>query len=396
VLAIAVLAAAWLFVSDIHLDPAATTTVPAAAGSDANLALVQSAIDEMRRVDPHPPVVVIGGDFVAHRIDRTQVVPTIARVASLFDRAFPNAQFVIALGNNDAPCGDYGISAGSPFLREVAQAWAPLVNRRGAAPEFARTFARDGFYTARLPLPHTEAVVVYDVAWSPRAHACGAAAPDAGGAMLADLDRALTATPSERRWIVMHVPPGIDAFATVHVAQRLAVVSLLDRRALARFEALAADPARGVALLVAAHIHRFGYRILAAHGTHPVPLLSIPAISPIYGNAPSFLTVDVAADGTIHNAEEHAYRRGAWAEDGGLRTLGATTFSAGELLALQGRLARDPALRATFARLYDDGARSEIDAGNWRAYWCSATELAVAPFGRCMWARAKGGAQASP
>ena len=382
-LGIAVLAAAWLFVSDIHLDPTSTASSPARFGSDTNAPLLESAIAEMRRVDPQPPVVVIGGDLVAHHIDRDRVVPTIASLARTFDRAFPHAQFVIALGNNDSPCGNYGISRDSPFLGAVARAWGPLVNRGGAAPAFLRTFAHDGSYTTRLPLPRTYATVVNDTGWSPRAHACEGG-PSAANAAVADLDRALTARPGERHWILMHIPPGIDAFSTVQVVHRLAVVPLLDPGYRRHFEAAVGAPQADVSLVVAAHIHRFAYRILGAHGPHPVPLLAIPSISPVYGNAPAFLTVDVAGDGTVENVEEHAFVRGAWEDAGGTRTLGLRTFTAAGLAGLQARLADDEPLRAAFARLYGGDRRSEINAGNWRAYWCAATELGVAPFKRCL------------
>ncbi len=379
---IAVLAAAWLFASDIHLDPGAVTPVPARGGFDTNPPLLASALAEMRRVDPNPPVVVLGGDFVAHHIDQAQVVPTIVQLAQTFDRAFPHAQFVIALGNNDSPCGDYGVSRDSPFLHAVAQAWEPLVNRGGAAPGFAQTFAHDGFYTARLPLPHTTAVVVNDAGWSPLGHTCEAGS-DVAHEMVADLDRALAARPGERHWILMHVPPGIDAFSTVQIVHRLAIVPLLAPGFRAQFERAVAQPAHDVTLVLAAHIHRFAYRILGAHGPHPVPLLSIPAISPVYGTRPSFVTVEVGSDGTLGNIEEHAFVRDAWIDAGGTRTLGVKTFGARDLLALQTRLAADPGLRATFARLYGGPNRHEIDEGNWRAYWCAATELAVPPFKSC-------------
>lgn len=381
----AALAAAWLFVSDIHLNPVAAATPPARYGSDANAGLLDSAIAEMRRVDPSPPVVVIGGDFVAHHIDRARVVPTIAAVARRFDRAFPHAQFVIALGNNDAACGDYGVSVDGPFLRAVAQAWAPLVNRRNAAPDFARTFAHDGFYTARLP-GQLEAVVIDDITWSPLAHRCGSAG-DAGDATLAELGRALSAPPRRPRWILMHVPPGIDAFTTLQLAKRLAIVPLLDGGFRARFEALVGDRAHDVALVLAGHIHRFSYRVIGVHAAHPVPLLTIPSISPVYDNAPAFLTTDVAADGTVRNAEEYVYDRrvaGAWRDAGGLRTLGIAALSVPALLNLQQRLASDPELRTTYGQLYDGRYRSEIDEGNWRAYWCAATELAVTPYRKCL------------
>jgi len=116
-----------------------------------------------------------------------------------------------------------------------------------------------------------------------------------------------------------------------------------------------------------------------------VPLLVLPAISPVYGDAPAFLTVDVGPDGTVRNAEEHAFDGARWNDLGGLRTLGVGRLDAAELAGLQRRLAADATLRRTFAVLYGGHAgHTEIDEGNWRAYWCAATELAVTPYRACL------------
>jgi hypothetical protein len=110
----------------------------------------------------------LGGDFVAHIFDPKQAVPTMRALAQEFNHAFPHAQFVLVLGNEDSSCGDYQVSPNSPFLRAVAQAWEPLVNRNGAAPGFAHTFPAYGSYVTRLPSPGLRAIVLDDVFWSPR------------------------------------------------------------------------------------------------------------------------------------------------------------------------------------------------------------------------------------
>ncbi|MGD1066145.1 MAG: hypothetical protein ABR975_04960, partial [Vulcanimicrobiaceae bacterium] len=74
----------WLFVSDLHLDPRATSTVPASFGKDTNAALFRSALAAMRRADPDPPVVVIGGDFLAHDIRPEDASATEIAVAQAF------------------------------------------------------------------------------------------------------------------------------------------------------------------------------------------------------------------------------------------------------------------------------------------------------------------------
>ena len=262
------------------------------------------ALQRMRTVDPDPPVVVVGGDLLAHDMDRAHATATMVAIARDFNRIYPHAQFVLTLGNNDSNCGDYGLTPNSAFLREVARAWAPLVNRRDAAPHFLQTFTRDGFYTATLPLRNTRAVVVDDVFWSPRYHSGCGPANGASVAALKELDRALP--PSQQRsWLFVHIPPGIDAFSTTHLTHGLVVVPFLEPGPRFVLTTIAGDPRRHVALVVAAHTHKFAYRIINASGADPVPLLLVPAISPVFANAPSFLTADVTPDGAVRNVEEH-------------------------------------------------------------------------------------------
>jgi sphingomyelin phosphodiesterase acid-like 3 len=375
-------AAPWLFVSDIHFDPTNHRRLPVGYGRDTNLALLDSALLEMKRVDPDPPVVMITGDFLAHGFDYAGAEATMAEIARKFDRTFPHAQFVIALGNEDSGCADYGLALDAPFLRATARAWAPLVDRNGAAPSFTATFPRDGFYIARLPLRRTIAVVVDDVFWSPRSFPGCGGKPGGDAQTAIDLTRALHRTPNDRHWIVGHIPPGIDAYSTAHLARRLLVVSFFDPRWRDRLLSLIADPQTRVSLVIMAHTHKFAYRIVG-RPEDPIPLLTIPSISPIFGNAPSFLTVDVDASGTIRSAENRAYLDGRWTDVGGTRSLGLSAFTGPELVRLHRRLANDAELRKTFARLYESGAPPEIDDANWPTYWCAASTFGSTAFRRC-------------
>ena len=377
-------AAPWLFVTDIHLEAEGIhkKKSPSRFGGDTDAALFESVIREMQRVDPHPPVVVVNGDLLAHSITRRTATPTAVRIARRLNRAFPQAQFVLALGNEDSACGDYALAPDSAFLRALGAAWEPLINRHGAAPDFRRTFVHDGFYTATLPVAGLRAIVVDNVFWSPRYHAQCGSAGDVVTKSLTELETALKAN-HERAWVLFHIPPGIDTFSTALLARRLAIVPFMTPDLRDRFVAALGYSPGHVALAVAGHTHKFAYRIVNAGGPQPVPMLLVPSVSPIFGNAPSFLTANVGADGTLRDIDEISFLNGAWSEIGGMRSLGVDAFTGPELLKLQGRLAREPGLRATFARLYEGGAPPEINDRNWRIYWCAATAFATAPFREC-------------
>jgi hypothetical protein len=259
------------------------------------------------------------------------------------------------------------------------------VNRNGAAPDFARTFAQDGFYTAKLPLDGVRAVVVDDAFWSPLYHGgCGVRA-DPTPQSFDELQRALVPVGNERFWLMMHIPPGVDAASTVRLAHHLAIVPLLRPQARDEILAIIGDPARHVELVVTGHIHRFAFRLVERKNAAPIPLLVSPAVSPILGNAPSFLTADVAPDGIVRNFEEHSYLGGLWRDIGGLNALGASEFTAPALVNLQRRLERDADLRSTYATLYMGGSSySDITPRVWRTYWCATTGLTSSAFRACL------------
>jgi len=375
-------AAPWLFLTDIHLKTGYKHAPPSRLGDDTDLQLFQSAIREMQRVDPHPPVVVVTGDLLGHVIAKKDATPTTIEIAHMLGRAFPDAQFVLALGNNDGACGDYALTPEAPFLRQAGAAWEPLVNRHGAAPTFMRTFVHDGFYTARLPIPGLQAIVVNDVPWSPRYRSGCGPAPNAAAHQLNELDTAL-AQAKGRVWVLFHIPPGVDAFSTAQLTHRLAIVPFLrpDMRD-GLLHLLVRKPGQ-VALAVAGHTHKFAFRVVGATGPEPVPMLLVPSISPIFSNDSSFLTANVGSDGTLRDVDETSYLDGRWQHIGGLRDLGVDTFGGKQLVALQGRLDRDPKLRETFGRLYSGAGKAEITERTWPVYACAATAFTTADFRTC-------------
>ena len=374
--------APWLAISDVHYGPGPSRR-PSRFGKDTNFSLLLTMLAEARLVDPNPPVVLLSGDFLAHGLPDRDATPTFVELARRFNETFPHAQFLITLGNNDSNCGDYQVPIDGPFLAAIANAWEPLVNRRGAAPDFAKRFAHDGGYVARLPLPGLRVVVANDVVGSLRYGNSCAGQVDAPAEVIAGFRRDLDAGKAgERTWVLFHIPPGIDAYSTTYLAHHLGILPFLKPSARESLDAAITDPRHGVTLAIAGHTHKFGFRI-DSNGNGHVPMLLVPSVSPIFNNGPSFLTLDVASDATLNDATEWSYVHRKWLRLGDLRALGVARFTVPELEALQGRLARDPALRATFSRLYSGGGPPEIKPSNWRSYWCAVDNLSSTAYERC-------------
>lgn len=311
----------WLLVSDIHLDPFDRSAAPATPGNDSNRVLLSSAIRAMRAADADPAVVVIAGDFLAHhfgalaRKNRPGVavaavsLQTMASIEGAFATAFPHARFLIALGNNDDPCGDYRVSYRSAYLRALAKMWAPLVERANAAPGFIRQFGADGAYVAATPIAGLQAIVLNSVYWSPHYNIACAESASPGDVEMSWLQQTLAdARPGDRAIAFMHIPPGIDGYSTAFI-HGAATVPFLTPSISSRLVALLNAPRNHIAFALASHTHELQLRDLGA-----VPMLIVPSISPIYGRAPSFLLATMNRNGALTDYTGHvyAYRTASW------------------------------------------------------------------------------------
>ncbi|MFN2448340.1 MAG: metallophosphoesterase [Candidatus Baltobacteraceae bacterium] len=372
----------WLLVSDLHLNPFDRSPAAAAYGSDTNWPLLRSAIAAMRKAQPQPQAIVIAGDLLAHqwsakaqaaRQDPTRAAArAMSDIARAFNTAFPRAQFVLALGNNDDPCGDYRAAAGTPYLSAVARAWEPLVNRHGASPAFARDFSNTGYYTALLP-GGVRMVVLDDVYWSLFFRPCRRGV-NAGNAQMGWLDQTLRSLkPGESAVPLMHIPPGVDAVSTL-LAQRFVIVPYWRADARVRFTRELARFASRIPFALAGHTHRTDFRLAGS-----TPLLIAAAISPIYSNNAAFMTLAVGARGALENYHVFSFdpRSGDWQQTFAFnRAYGVHGFNLKDVLRVHERIESDPALR----RVWELSTVSNSDAwysvrASWTAHWCAQTAV---------------------
>lgn len=386
----------WLAVSDLHVDPFGSDPQPAGYHTDSNWPLFESALEAMHRAQPDPAVIFITGDLLAHQwpaISRAHgqspaaaAEQTMQRIAHDFNRRFPRAQFVMVLGNNDDPCGDYQSSPGTPYFAHLARIWAPLVNRRGAAPGFMRDFSSTGAYTAKLPLPSVQAVALDDVSWALLYRGCGRAAADAARAQISMLAQALHSSRAAHSIVVAHLPPGVDPQGTL-LTHRLIIVPFLNGYwNAAALSTLGRAKAR-VAFVLAGHTHRNDFRLFDG-----VPVLVAPALSPIYDNNPGFLSLSVNADGTLADYSEYAYDEdsGTWGVQSDFkRALSASGFNAVQLTAAHARIERDADVRDRWAAMLMNGSQHrEVDRGNWRIFWCAQVDTGRS-YAACAGARSR-------
>jgi hypothetical protein len=413
----------WLFTSDWHFNPfddpkLVNTLLHAPAGrwreilatspnppspyfKDTNFALLESALKAMVSVIPDPPAVLIAGDFLSHNFRETffKLEPNapesefesfvdkdFAFLALEAKRAYPRAQFLITLGNNDGYCGNYKSTPESPFLAHLADSWEPLVNRNGGAPRFVREFSHAGYYTATLPSrPALPALVLNSVFWSARyENACGKPGSDPGGA---ELDWLAAHLRSQHPLLLTHIPFVIDEYASLNAGQPVPLYNVkYTRRLLDIFAAKGAGPG----LFVIGHIHHATFEI-APTGIGKLGAIVVPSISPQQGNNPAFVVADVDPAGpAIANTTTYVFPLGsasrAWTKLYSFdEAYGLTAFDAPNLLRLQARMTKNVNLRHRFFHYYTSASTTATpDPGKWRWYWCGHVHLTPPPYAACV------------
>ena len=367
----------WLVLGDVHLDPFDRSPQPSTYGSDSNWALVRSSLEAMKKAQPDPAVVVIAGDLLAHQwqakaqaahVDPTRAAEqSFADLARIFGRAFPHAQFILAMGNNDDPCGDYRTGRDSAYRAAIADAWKPLVDRGNAAPFFVRDFVHGGYYAARLAGGAT-ALVLDDIYWSIVYRSCGNGSDAAGE--FAWFERQLGALHASQRAIpVMHIPPGVDVTSTL-LAHGFLIVPYWNGGALSRFERDVNRHRAQIPFAIAGHVHHGDFRELGG-----IPTLVVSSISPIYNNNPSFDLLDVGANKVPADVRMVAFDEDAQTWDGAFdfaRTFGAQGFTMQNLAAAHTRIAQDPQTRELWERSIDSNSDAWPQVRRaWLAYWCA-------------------------
>lgn len=382
----------WLVLSDIHLDPFDRSEYPAPVGSDTNPVLFDQTIAQMKHFVPNPSVVLLPGDFLAHGFPEKAhdaapastvaetALRTMRRIASSLSKAYPHARFAIALGNNDASCGDYRTDFRDRYLFQLARIWEPLVNRDGSAPEFVPSFSAGGYYTAELPVRGLRLVVLNTVPMSSQYRGnCDGAAPNAARSELTWLRAQLTATPAGSHAVVMmHIPPGYDPVSTQYAHGFLAWSFLRSDYNAALLSSLE-NPRNRVRYAIAGHLHHIDFRL-----AEDVPIFVFGSLSPVYRNNPAYFAMHVSSDGAINDIDVYAYDE--WSEQwiGGPfsfdRSWNVSRVDAQSLAALHTRLGNDESLRAQWAIgsvawPSNPSFKWGSWTGRWRIPWCAQTIL---------------------
>ena len=369
----------WLVAGDVHLDPFDRSPGPNGYGRDADAALFDEAVKRMRRVAADPAVVVLTGDFLAHRFPSLAAryepgVPPERPALEAMRRMVGRARARLSARAVRRSAGEqrrtlrrlprpaYGSLSGRPRTR------------LGAAGRARRRLrgVRTGFRARRLLFDganrHRRVVVLNSVLFSlVFAGDCRGDERDAGLGELAWLRQILARPHDGKTILVMHIPPGYDAQTTTYV-RGLVAWPFLEADANAALDALIASPRNRIAFVLSGHAHRFDFRLAGN-----VPIVTFGSLSPIYGNNPAFYTLRVAKSGALSDIVEFTYdvESQRWNAPRSFdQTWGAGGIvDAASLARIHARLGSDPAMRQRWQQQADGWPSRPSAAGIWLGWW---------------------------
>ncbi len=294
-------------------------------GQDTNWWLLRSALQAMVRAEPHPALMMFTGDLLAHDFPKTYksithdddaghyrafVLKTVDFVALEVRQRFPAVKILLTPGNNDDYCGDYTIEADGPFLRDTAERARALAME---GEQFSTTWKSLGSYSVEPPTLHGVRILSLNtIFWSDKYRAasfsrgCATVNSTAAGDLFTWLQSQLADAQQshEKVWLMFHIPPGIDGWATTHpwgetpASCASSIVQMWVPEWTGRFDSLLEQYQGTFLASFAGHTHVDDFRIIGA-GANPQFVLIDPAISPVYDQNPGFRIVDFNGDGTL-------------------------------------------------------------------------------------------------
>ena len=132
------------------------------------------------------------------------------------------AKILLTPGNNDDYCSDYSIEANGAFLHDTAGRASALAME---GERFRATWKSLGSYSVEHPtLQGVRILSLNTIFWSDKyraasfSHGCATLNSTAARDLLTWLESQLADAEQshEKVWLMFHIPPGIDGWATTH------------------------------------------------------------------------------------------------------------------------------------------------------------------------------------
>ena len=390
---------------------------PLSWGNESNYPLLVRALDSALMEIGSSPVLLFPGDILAHKFPekffelygkedeealRSFVYKTVVFFATQIRERFGDLPVVFALGNNDSYAGDYKLVPGGEFLADTAEEFYDTLLLGGADHEgYFKTYPAGGYYVADPPESKVLFVCLNTILFSRRWLENNS--NEGEGIALKQLDwleqTLAEAGAAERRvWLIVHIPPGADIFATVttymdktgHISN---AASFWEEEYQARFLEISTRYAHVIEAVFAGHTHMDEYRLLLENdGSAHKASITTPSVSPVFGNDPAFKVVTMDRENwELLDYRSVAYHLGSAFPEFSTYYVFSEAYSTEmplelSLISLFPNLATDTLSQQAYARFYYSGhnAADNINATNWPAYWCGIGKMVQEEYIECV------------
>jgi hypothetical protein len=202
----------------------------------------------------------------------------------------------------------------------------------------------------------------------------------------------------ERVWLLMHIPPGLNGYQTAEsVKGGGPAVTFWQPELTSRFLQLIGEDRPTIQAVFAGHTHMDDFRVINLAGQPALFIKIAPAISPIYGNNPSFQVYQYDREsGVIQNYQTYYLTNltssgqgaspstGRWAMEYDFRqAYGFSALDPATVATLADRIATDPEVARRYIIHYGVSAEPEITAATLGAYRCAIPSVTPAEFQLC-------------
>ena len=404
-------------------------------GSDTNWWLLKSALQQFPATLRRPAFIMVTGDLLAHRFHETFkavthdtdeehyrafVLKTTQFLAWEMRQRFPGTKIFITPGNNDNDCGDYTIVPDGTYLSDTAPIAKELA---GGDDEFASAWKSLGSFDVAHPTSSNVRIIsinsiFFSQLYDPRSSSEGCKQVDSNGGsdLLRWLSSNLEAAKRDGKqvWLMFHIPPGIDGYATAMkndslivggaadneetCAQAITPMWKLDEKSnvdwTKDFDSLLANYSGTVVAGFAAHIHSDDFRLIGAAGEDRKFVLLDPAISPVYGQNPGFRVVSYKSDGAVTDQTTYyltnltcasSTTKGKWKQEYTFtRQWKAQSLDAVSLSSIYRQVVADPTAREQWLKNFAVlGPTEQQEKRFVRALYCADEGLSVDQYKGC-------------
>ena len=401
-----------------------STTAFSQYGSDTNWWLLKSALAQFPKTIRRPAFVMVTGDLLAHEFPstfrsathdddqqhyRAFVLKTVQFLALELRRKFPDTKIFLTPGNNDNDCGDYAIDADGAFLNDTS----PVAKELAEGDDgFTTSWKSLGSFNVPHPtIPGVRIVSLNSIFLSEQYQAlssvrgCAAVPSTAAADLMAWLDHELAAAAqnNQKVWLMFHIPPGIDGYASAMMRQDLVASGSVERAAIcaqeivpmwapqwtAQFYALLAKYHATVLATFAAHTHSDDFRVMGQEF-----VLINPAISPVYEQNPGFRVVSYRGDATVTDQSTYfltnlpqatSKNKGRWKREYQFtRQWKARGLNAASLSRVYDQIFANEQMRSNWLKLYAVSGPAETgEKPIVRALYCAVEGLSVETYQEC-------------